>query len=180
MEEDFKAAGYLLSQGANLNMVSDMMHRELTGQQLTLLNDLVQSATTVTINGIDVVMGTVSTDAYVSDFAVLVHKFMDMDNLDVIFALALMADRIYIVGRSRLPEVSASEILTPFGGGGHPSAASASVKNKTLFQVEQELLRVLKTKINPQRLARDMMSYPVTSAPPPGHLGPGGGNHDSL
>ena len=165
-EEDFTAAGYLLSQGANLNMVSDMMHRELTGQQLSLLNDLVQSATTVTINGIDVVVGTVSTDAYVSDFAVLVHKFMDMDNLDVIFALALMADRIYMVGRSRLPEVSASEILTPFGGGGHPSAASASVKNKTLFQIEQELVRVLKAKINPQRLARDMMSYPVTSAPP--------------
>ncbi len=165
-EEDFIAAGYLVTQGANLNMISDMMHRELTAEQLALLNELVQSAQKVTVQGIEIVVGKVSTDNYVGDFAVLAHKFMDMEHLNVLFAMALMAERIYIVGRSRLPEVDVAEILTVFGGGGHPAAASASIKGKTLFQVERELNRVLQAKIKPQLSARDIMSYPVISVRP--------------
>ncbi len=165
-EEDFKAAGYLLSQGANLNMIADMMHRELNGEQIGLLNELVQSAETVSVDGIDVVLAKVSMDNYVGDFAVLVHKFMDIENLNALFALAQMEDRVYIVGRSRIPEVSVSDILSSFGGGGHSTAASAAVKQKTLFQVEVELIRVLKAKIKPKRLAGDIMSYPVISVPP--------------
>jgi len=165
-EEDFIAAGYLVTQGANLNMIADMMHRELTAEQLALLNELVQSAQKMTVQGIEIVIGKVSTDNYVGDFAVLAHKFMDMEHLNVLFALALMAERIYVVGRSRLTEVDVSEILTVFGGGGHPSAASASIKGKTLFQVERELVRVLHAKIKPQLTASDIMSYPVISVKP--------------
>ena len=38
--EDFEAASYLLSQGANINIISDMLVRELTPEQVFLLNDI--------------------------------------------------------------------------------------------------------------------------------------------
>ena len=49
--EDFYAAAYLLAQGASLNMISDMITRELTAEQIFLLNDLISSAERYNIRG---------------------------------------------------------------------------------------------------------------------------------
>ena len=163
---DYKAAVFLLEQGANLNIVADMLTRELTAEQISLLSDLIHSATSHTINTIPICIARASTEQYVGDFALLAHKLMDMDNLNVLFALARMEDRIYMVARSRLPEVNVGEIAAAFGGGGHPSAASATIKDLTLIQVEDELFRFLHSMINPERQASDLMSSPVISLPP--------------
>ena len=159
--EDYLAAAWLTEQGANHNVVADMLTRELTAEQLWLLNDLTRSATTRVINGVEIVITKVITDEYIGDFAVLVHKFMEMDNLSAVFAMAQMEDRIYIVAGSRTKDVNVAEIATALGGGGHPQAASATVKHKTIIQVERSLLALLKNRINPTKLARDIMSAPV-------------------
>jgi tRNA nucleotidyltransferase (CCA-adding enzyme) len=89
-----------------------------------------------------------------------------MQNLEVLFALASMENRIYMVCRSRLPEVDVGEIAMTFGGGGHPSAASATVRGQTLIQIEEKLLGVLHQLINPKRLAKDLMSSPAMYVEP--------------
>ncbi|HPD61335.1 MAG TPA: CBS domain-containing protein, partial [Thermodesulfobacteriota bacterium] len=160
-EEDFLAAAFLLKKGANLNIVSDMVTKELTAEQISLLYELVHTATVHTINGIDVVIAKASSDKYISDFAILVHKLRDMENINVLFALAEMHDRIYLVARSRLNEVDVSKIAGEFGGGGHPTAASATIKNSSLPQVEEKLKHILKREINPLKIAKDIMSSPV-------------------
>jgi tRNA nucleotidyltransferase (CCA-adding enzyme) len=159
--EDFLAAAWLTQQGANHNLIADMLTRELTAEQVWLLNDLTKSATTRVINGIEVVISKVISEDYIGDFAVLVHKFMEMENLNVIFALAQMEDKIYLVARSRVEDVNVAEIALAFGGGGHPQAASATIKNKTLIQVERSLQALLRNRINPQQKAKDMMSSPA-------------------
>jgi len=167
---DYLAAAYLLEQGANLNLVSEMITRELTSEQVSILNELISSNYTLNINGVDVSLAQVTTNHYVSDFAVLVHKLMDMENLKVLFALARMEDHVYLVARSRLSEVNVADIAREFGGGGHPSAASASIKDQTLAQVEHKLQALLKANIGLIRRARDIMAFPVISIPPDGTL----------
>jgi tRNA nucleotidyltransferase (CCA-adding enzyme) len=159
--EDYRAAAWLSEQGANPNLISDMLTRELTAEQIWLLSDLTKSASTHIINGVEVVLCKVSREDYVGDFAVLVHKFMEMENLGVILALAQMEDKVYLVARSRVEEVNAAEIALAFGGGGHPQAASATIKNKTLIQVEKAILALLRSRVIPQKQARDVMSSPV-------------------
>ncbi len=159
--EDYRAAAWLAEQGANPNLISDMLTRELTAEQIWLLSDLTKSASTHIINGVEVVLCKVSREDYVGDFAVLVHKFMEMENLGVILALAQMEDKVYLVARSRVEEVNAAEIALAFGGGGHPQAASATIKNKTLIQVEKAILALLRSRIIPQKQVRDVMSSPV-------------------
>jgi tRNA nucleotidyltransferase (CCA-adding enzyme) len=105
-------------------------------------------------------------DKYIGDFALLAHKLMDMENLNVLFAIARMEDRVYLVARSRVPEVNVGEVAAYFGGGGHPSAASATVKDLTLIQIEEELFRLLQSTVDPGRQARHLMSSPVISVPP--------------
>ena len=167
---DYRAAAYLLEQGANLNLVSEMITRELTSEQVSILNELISSTQTLNINGVDVSLAQVATNHYVSDFAVLVHKLMDMENIKVLFAMARMEDHVYLVARSQLPEVNVADIVREFGGGGHPSAASASIKDQTLTQVEDKLRALINASIGPIRRARDLMAFPVISIPPDGTL----------
>jgi tRNA nucleotidyltransferase (CCA-adding enzyme) len=160
-EEDFKAAGYLVRKGANLSILSNVITKELTAEQIFLLNDLIQSATRYTFHGIDVVIAQASVDRYVGDLAVLVHKLKDMENLDVLFVLVRMEDRVYLIGRSRLEEVNVSEVAAEFGGGGHPTAASATVKGMALPEALDQLIKILKEMVKPKKAAADTMVYPV-------------------
>ncbi|NWG02939.1 MAG: CBS domain-containing protein [Syntrophaceae bacterium] len=165
-EEDFRAAGYLVRKGANLSILSNVITKELTAEQVFLLNDLIQSATRYHFHGVDVVIAQASVDRYIGDIAVLVHKLKDMENLDVLFVLVRMEDRVYVIGRSRLEEVNVSEIVSEFGGGGHPTAASATIKGITLVEAQARLVKTLMESVRPKRVARDAMVYPVKSIPP--------------
>jgi tRNA nucleotidyltransferase (CCA-adding enzyme) len=165
-EEDFKAAGYLVRKGANLSILSNVITKELTAEQIFLLNDLIQSAARYTFHGIDVVIAQASVDRYVGDIAVLVHKLKDMENLDVLFVLVRMEDRVYLIGRSRLEEVNVSEVAAEFGGGGHPTAASATVKGVALPEAHDRLIKILKEMVRPKKVATDAMVYPVKTIEP--------------
>lgn len=164
--EDYRAAAWLSEQGANPNIISDMLTRELTAEQLWLLSDMTQSATTHIINNAEVVITRARREHYIGDFAFLVHKFMEMENVKVLFALAQMEDKVYLVARSRNEDVNVAEIALAFKGGGHPQAASATIKNKTLAQVEKTLLELLSSRIIPEKKAGDMMTSPVISISP--------------
>ena len=164
--EDLMAAAWLTEQGANYNIISDMLTRELTAEQIWILNDLIKSAVTIMINGVEVVITQITYDEYIGDLAVLVHKFMDMENLDVLFTLAQMEDKVYLVARSRLEEVNVAEVVLAFGGGGHPHAASATIKDMTLIQADQKLQDLLRHLIKPRQQAKDMMSSPAIHVSP--------------
>jgi len=165
-ERDFLAAAYLLSQGANLNVVSNLIAREFSPEQVVLLNDMIQAVTRYYINGIEVVVTSVTMEKYMPDFAFLVQKMVKMENLDAIFAIARMENKIYVVARSRINEVDVGSILTSLGGGGHPYAAAASIKGKTLAQTETGLVEILYEKIRASRQAKDLMSSPAISINP--------------
>ena len=160
-ERDFLAAAFLLSNGANLNIVSDLIARELSPQQVVLLNDMIQAVTRYQISGIEIVVTSVTLEKYMPDFAFLVQKMMKMENIDAIFAIARMENKIYVVARSRINEVDVGTILSHIGGGGHPYAAAASIKGETLAQTEAKLLQILFEKIKTRRQAKDLMSSPA-------------------
>ena len=160
---DLEVAAFLVAQGANLNVIANLISREITSDQVGLLNDMFQAAIRHHIHGVEIVVTSVASHRYMPDFAFLVHKMVRMENIDAIFAIARMDNKIHIVARSRIPEVNAGQILKSFGGGGHAYAAAASVKHKTLAQTEHELVESLYTAVRPRRLAVDIMSSPAIS-----------------
>ncbi|BBD07684.1 CBS domain-containing protein [Desulfovibrio ferrophilus] len=159
--EDFQAAAWLLTQGMDTTVISDLITRDLSAEQVSLLNALLESAKTHDIRGVPVVTAEISTEEYVSDFALLAHKIIDMENIRVLFALGRMHDRVHLVARSRSPEVDVGQICASFGGGGHAAAASASIKDRTMSQVKDELFALLNTLIRPQHGVQDLMSRPA-------------------
>ncbi|MFH1035302.1 MAG: CBS domain-containing protein [Pseudomonadota bacterium] len=168
--EDYHAAAWLLEQGANLNVVSSLITRELNAEEVSLLNDLIHEAQRVMVNGVEVVLCQVSRDRYLPELAVLVHRYMDMDNLEVILVLARMEERVYLVARSRLVQVDVGQIAKSLGGGGHPTAASATLRDLTLVEARERLMTALQSHINPSRHARDLMTSPVITVEPSASL----------
>lgn len=161
--EDFRAAAWLLSRGANINVIANLIAREISPEQIGYLNDLIQASMKYTINGIEVVVTTITLDNYLPDFAFLIHKMVKMENANALFALALMESKIYLVARSRTPHVDVGVIASKMGGGGHPSAAAASIKGQTIAQAEQWLFSELHRNIKPQHQAQQLMSAPPIS-----------------
>ncbi len=159
-EHDFTAAAWLRRQGMDLEVIADLTSRDLSAEQISLLGELLDHATTHDINGVDVVITQVSTDHYVNDFALLAHKLIDMQNIRVLFALGRMGDRIHVVARSNNPDVDVGHICSSLGGGGHGYAASATVKDKTLAEVNDDIFALLFSHINPQVVVESIMSKP--------------------
>ncbi|MGA1839894.1 MAG: CBS domain-containing protein [bacterium] len=159
--EDLHAAGYLLTQGANLNMIADLIDRGMTTEHIDLMNELLKSMEAHVINHISINIATASIDKYVGDIAILAHKIRDIENLDTLFILIRMEGRIHLVARSRISEVDAGQIAREFNGGGHHTAASATIKEMTLIQVKEKLLMVLKDRIHIPKTAQEIMTSPV-------------------
>ena len=159
--EDYMAAAWLRQQGMDVNSIADLAAHELTSAHVQALNALLESATTYAFNGVSVVIADVSMEGYLGDFAYLAHKLMEMERFDVLFALGRMADRVLVVARSRKEVINVGQICTAFGGGGHAYAASATVRDKTMNQVRDEIFQQLYAQANPDKRASDYMSSPA-------------------
>ncbi|MFZ5759547.1 MAG: CBS domain-containing protein [Thermodesulfobacteriota bacterium] len=164
--DDLRAMAWLLSCGADLNTVTQYITQELTSDEVKLLNELIRSATTYTIQSIDITVTRIAFQHYVDEFSLIVRRFMSMENLNVLFALASMGERIYLIARSRIPEVNVGQIALEFNGGGHASAAAATISDMTLVEAEEKLIRLLHKHVRPESTAWQLMSSPVISVGP--------------
>ncbi len=163
---DMEAAAWLLSKGANLNIVSNMMAPDLNKDQIELLHELIHEAVTLNIGGIEIVITTATAENYVGDLALLVHKFKDMESIDALFALVRMEDRVHLIARSTIDEVNAGDIAAEFGGGGHTQAASATIKDMSIHAASEKLINLLHERVQPKRTAAEIMSKPVIALEP--------------
>ena len=163
--DDMVAAAWLLENGAKLDVISQFISHDLTSQQVRYLNELLKGANRITIQEVPVVIATLSLPHYVDDFSLIVKRLVTMENLDTLFTLVSMGGRTYLIARSRIPDVNVGAIARDFGGGGHASAASATMKEMTLIEAHERLIRSLHRHIRPQAIAREMMASPAITVP---------------
>lgn len=163
---DLQAAAWALEQGADLHVVNQFITKDLSAEQVPLLSLLLKNSLTYTVHSVPITISKLTLPSYVDDFAVLVRRMMVMENLDAVFTLACMGKRLYLICRSRIPEVNVGTIAREMGGGGHAAAAAATVRNKTLFEAEEELLALLHRYVKPRAMAGELMSSPVITATP--------------
>ncbi|MEA3485823.1 MAG: DHHA1 domain-containing protein, partial [Candidatus Aerophobetes bacterium] len=163
---DLEMAGFLLSKGASLELISSFLNRGLTEKQTLLFSDFLEKSQTRLINGVEVVVVVTEVNEFVGGLSLPLHKFIDLKNLGVVFALIKTRDKIYLIARSRIPSVNVAEILSAFGGGGHNFAASAMIEKGDLKKIEKQLYRILKERLGPEVMVREIMSAPVITASP--------------
>lgn len=156
-KKDVDAVSYLISNGANLGIVSSFINRELSIDELTTLSSLIDATEIFDINGVNVAVAEIKRDKYAGELGILVQKLLDVENFKVIFVLAETAGKTLIMGRSRMPLVDVNNILKHFGGGGHSAAASAKIRNRDTRAIKGELLDILRKRVKSKAHARDCM-----------------------
>lgn len=158
---DAAGVAYLLKNGANLTIVNEFLRSSLGPQQDQLLTELLTNIEIHSINGYQILMTRLERDDFISELGTMAEKIIELKKCDALFLVVRMEDRCYIVGRSLQEEIVIPDILQPYGGGGHPKAASASVRGGDILKIYGALLELIKAKTKPQITAQDIMSYPV-------------------
>lgn len=158
---DFEAAAFLKKQGANHQVISRFLNLSLTAEQRRLLEKLIANMKIIDIYETDILFSSAISDRFVEGLSVLTRKLGHVEDIDVVFCWVKMKDKIYLVGRSETDKVDVSKVLEVLGGGGHPQAASAIIKDMDFDIIERKILAALHKNIKKPLLARDIMSYPI-------------------
>jgi len=160
---DLEAAAFVLRTGADLNRVTETLQHPLDPALIALLNDLLQSGEIYYLEGRKILVASSAYDRYTGDLAEAVQRLAELQGFDAVIVAIAMDEKVQIIGRSRRPEIDVAWIAREFGGGGHAVAAAASVKGRTLVEVQAQLTRLLTERYRPTLLARDVMTTPVKS-----------------
>lgn len=172
--EDARALAWLMDQGAAVPVLERFLTRALSEDQAVLYRQLEQTGRIERVNGVDILVAQAVLDEYVDAASVLTHRLADSMDVEVIFSLVQMKDRVHLIGRSRVPEVDVGAVLAEFGGGGHPQAASAAVRRRPIELVAAELREALEAHVRAPLTARDVMSRAVRTVGPQTPVGKAG------
>ncbi|MBN2453581.1 MAG: CBS domain-containing protein [Candidatus Omnitrophica bacterium] len=156
---DVDMVSFLLSRGASLAVVSSYLNRELSEGELSLLTRLIASTKHIAIKGVSVSFIELDSTAYTGELGILLHKLMEIENIPVLFMLIKKpGGKIDIIARSSMASIDVNRVLSRFGGGGHPGAASAKVEEGDAVTVKKRLIGILKETIKSTIYAADIMT----------------------
>lgn len=163
---DVFAAGWLLEQGATLDVVRDFLHQPLAEDQRGLYEALLESAESIEIDGHPIVIAAADAAGLVEEIATVAHKLRDLLDPSAIFLLVNLGSHIQLVARSSVDAVHVGTFAEGFGGGGHSRAAAAVIRESTLDDARAALLEMLPRLVQPSVTVRDLMSYGVQTLSP--------------
>ncbi len=163
--KDYSAASFLLQKGADLVRVAQLLRKEMTPEDVSILDEFLKSTTTYTIGGVDVLIAEGHIEGYRGDISALAHRIRDIEDGECVFVMADTGERVHVVARSTTPRIDVGRIARILGGGGHPTASSATLKGMTLVQARERLLDAIRKVISPERTAGDIMSSPPITVP---------------
>ncbi len=156
---DLQAAAWLLAEkGARLDIMREYLNYAMSDEQKTLYDQLVERLETRTIHGHTVIIGMASVEHYVEEISTLAHRLRDLYQPEALFILIEMSDHIQMVARSVTEAIDVARIAENFDGGGHPRAAAALVKEKSLPELRRDLLNLLDLEVQPATVVAQLMS----------------------
>jgi tRNA nucleotidyltransferase (CCA-adding enzyme) len=155
---DLHAASYLLEQDANLRIASDFLNHPLSGDQQKLYDTLRQHLETYHIHGHNLVVVCGSAYNLDEELSTVAHKLRDLLDPDALFMMINTRAGVQMIGRSTSDHIDVAEVISKFGGGGHPRAAAGLIKGRELEQVHDELVGLLSEFVRPAITVSQIMS----------------------
>lgn len=165
-ERDCLAVAHLLKCGADLHHVNEYIHPKLGDEHAQLLQEMVKTCKTVTLEGVRIVVATARIVEFLPELAGLTRKLMEIESAGAAFTAVYMRDRVHLVGRSDTGSVDVRPVVRLFGGDGHHGAGSAVVKTDDVDDVVARIISCLEGSVSPEKTASEIMTSPVRTVPP--------------
>jgi len=161
---DARAAAWLLEQGASLKIAQDFLNAPLSPNQRVIYDILSANAETHEINGHQIIIACADAKDLDEEVSTLAHKLRDLLEPDALFILVSTNEGIRLVARSTTDHIDVGKIAAEFGGGGHPRAAAALIrqdngsKPKSTSVPCDQLLDLLPVYVQPPITVAEIMS----------------------
>ena len=154
--EDLRISAWLLENNASLEWVRRWVLKALQPEQLELLNSMVEATEEVMVAGSPVALSMIEVDHYYEEAAFVVHRWIEIFEIPVGAVMLVNPPNINLILRSRLPGLHVGRVAQRFGGGGHPTAASARVTGMMPVELRETLLETLAVEMPPPTTAIDI------------------------
>jgi CBS domain-containing protein len=165
--EDAYAAGFLLEQKADLNVLGSFLRPAYGERQKNILFEMLQNAERLRFNGYSVSVNKLNIHGHVDSLAVVVRMYREILNVDAAFGIFSdkERERCIVIGRSNVDGLNMGTIMNSMGGGGHPGAGSALLKSVNPEAVEAMILELIQGNQQVSVQISDLMSFPVITLP---------------
>ncbi|MEW5735337.1 MAG: CBS domain-containing protein [Thermodesulfobacteriota bacterium] len=165
---DAHAVAYLLEKHADLSVLENFLRPAYGPRQRDILFEMLQGADRVKVNGFRVSIRTMELSGHTNGLSLVVHMFRDILNVDAAFGIFSdpAQKRCMVIARSGVDSLDVGVMMRTMGGGGHPAAASALLKDVQPEGVRQWILELIRDNRRSTALIGDLMSFPVESIPP--------------
>ena len=137
--EDLLAAGFCLSQGADLDIVTRFLYPPLSPGQRKLYDRLMKNIQTYIIQDQTILAAKADALDVKDEISSVAHKMRDVLNPDALLLLVATQQGIRLVARSTSDHVNVASIAESMGGGGHKRAASALVRPEGALNKDETL-----------------------------------------
>lgn len=158
---DISVLHKLFEDGISLSVIQTYHGAVLNADQQQLLTELMQMAQTKHLHGINIAVSCMSSSTYVQNLGLIVENWLSLSTADVTIAIVEMNRAVFLVSRSQSERFNVQTLMESFDGGGHPSAAAATVKKTDRSSIFETVLHSLANYIDDAVTAKTFMSTPV-------------------
>lgn len=158
--QDAYAAGFLLENGADLNVADAYLNSALDDNLTDLFTRMLESAQTFTVAGSEVGIALLSVDRSTGMLSSVVTKYKEIKGLDTAFGIFCTEEgKCMVIGRAGAAGINVGAVMRTLGGGGHPGAGSAMVKGGRHDEVYRKVCGLIRKELEkPEVRIRDIMS----------------------
>ncbi|MEJ5360338.1 MAG: CBS domain-containing protein [Desulfobacterales bacterium] len=166
--DDAYAAAWLLERRADLDILHRFLRPAYSERHKEILFRMLKQARRLRVNGHRISIPHTSVEGQVDGLAVVVRMYMEILNVDAAFGIFHdpAANRAMVIGRSQADSLDVGSILRRLGGGGHPRAGSARLRDLPPEEIERRILEIVRRGGRAAVQIGDLMSYPVWTVGP--------------
>ncbi len=166
-ERDIAAISYLRELGADLSGILSQVETDISSDDRKLLDTLAENTRELYINGAKINLTWAQTDKYVQGLSLFVNKLKEYCDAHVTIAVVNNGGKkINIIARSVEGILNVKEFLAPYGGSGHYQAGSATLTDRDIKELLDEIEKRLAGAITPMVCVADIMNSPVIAVSP--------------
>jgi nanoRNase/pAp phosphatase (c-di-AMP/oligoRNAs hydrolase)/CBS domain-containing protein len=158
---DARMTAFLLENGADLNMVSSFLSNTMDDSHARVFSDMLDRAQVLALGGMNIGLCAMPVQSGLTMLASLVEKYKEFKGLDAVFGIFLTdQSKAMVIGRSSPDAVDVGEVVRSLGGGGHPGAGSAVIRDQDLERVTQQITALIREAGRTPALVSEIMVDP--------------------
>lgn len=165
--EDARAAAWLLDRKADLSVLSNLLRPAYGEKQKNVLFELLKEAERTQVNGYTISIARAAIQGHVGGLSMVVNMYREIVNVDAAFGIfSTDKGRCIVIGRSDGDIFDVGSVMRSMGGGGHPGAGSAQLRDVNPDAIEEWIVELIEGNQQSSVQISDIMSFPVFSVSP--------------